>query len=68
MLTTRINWQNKFFEQMADAIIVDKVGSDAQLGQLGIWIGKNTITNGFESSLTNSVVAHINELNRAVDF
>ena len=59
--------ENETFEQHVQAIIADKVRADAQLAQLGVCVLLNTVYDGFETGLTDAVVADVNELNGLVD-
>ena len=66
LLLATLLWKYKRFEQLGDALIVDKVGAETQFAEFALWVSQYSLSNSSESGDPNSVVTHIKELQGCV--
>jgi hypothetical protein len=58
--------ENQLLEQVCKTVVIDKVGTNSKLSQLRFRVGCDAVTNCLETCLANSVVADIQEFQRAI--
>lgn len=59
--------KHQLLEEVAEAVVVDEVGADAEVDEFAFGVCDDAINNGVEAGLTDTVVAHVEGSQGLVD-